>query len=285
MVAVVPVLFTEPKYDWSQYSDSPGARTEFGIGRQFITDNSERSFWFFTWARWACIPFSLLGGYVCYRGARELFGEGSGLLALTLWCFGPYILANGQLITPDMGATALGVTAGYAFWKWLKQPQGVPVPVVGLVLGLLTAALETKLSPSQGQSCGGEERSNQLRLLPQAANGEVKFQMQLFHVHAREVGHLDILQVAPTSLIQRAQIRSVAGQRLQVYWLRACLRQELAYCSPAVNRRSIPDHQQLLARLHEQVLQEDNAFRTRQRFATNQRIQLSDWRESPMTDR
>jgi 4-amino-4-deoxy-L-arabinose transferase-like glycosyltransferase len=136
MVAVVQVLFAEPKYDWSQYSDAPGARTEFGIGRQFITDNGERSFWFFTWARWACIPFSLLGGYVCFRWARELYGDGSGLLALTLWCFGPYILANGQLITPDMGATALGVTAGYLFWKWLKQPHWLLVPVVGLALGM-----------------------------------------------------------------------------------------------------------------------------------------------------
>jgi 4-amino-4-deoxy-L-arabinose transferase-like glycosyltransferase len=136
MVAVVPVLFAEPKIDWSAYSDAPGARTEFPIGRQFITDNGERSFWFFTWARWACIPFSLLGGYVCFRWARELYGDWSGLLALTLWCFGPNILANGQLITPDMGATALGVTAGYLFWKWLKQPHWLLVPFVGLALGM-----------------------------------------------------------------------------------------------------------------------------------------------------
>src|SRR5439155_9489380 len=120
---------------------------------------------------------------------------------------------------------------------------------------LLTAALETKLPPSQCQSCGGEERSNQLRLLPQAANGEVKFQMQLFHVHAREVGHFDVLQVVPTSLIQRAQVRSVAGQRLQVDSLRALLRQEITHGSPAVNRRPIPDHQHFRARLLEQVLQ------------------------------
>jgi hypothetical protein len=136
MVAVVPVLWAQPKYDWSQYSDDPGARSEFGIGRQFITDNGERSFWFFTWARWACIPFSLLGGYICYRWARELYGEWSALLALTLWCFGPNILANGQLITPDMGATALGVTAGYLFWKWLKEPRWEFAALAGSALGI-----------------------------------------------------------------------------------------------------------------------------------------------------
>ncbi len=136
MVAVIPVLCADPKTDWSDYSDEPGARSEFGLGRQFITDNGPRSFWFFTWARWACIPFSLLGGYVCYRWARELYGDWSGLLALTLWCFDPYMLANGQLITPDMGATALGVTAAYLFWKWLKRPGPMLALFTGLALGL-----------------------------------------------------------------------------------------------------------------------------------------------------
>ncbi len=141
MVAAVPVLFAQPKTDWSAYSDAPGARSEFPIGRDLITANGERSFWFFTWARWACIPFSLLGGYICFRWARELYGDGSGLLALTLWCFGPNILANGQMITPDMGATALGVTAAYFFWKWLKQPSWPLALASGLTLGL---ALLTK---------------------------------------------------------------------------------------------------------------------------------------------
>ena len=136
MVAVTPVLFAEPKYDWSAYSDAPGARSEFQVGRDFISANGERSFWFFTWARWACIPFSLLGGYVCYRWARELYGDWSGLLALTLWCFEPNILAHAQMITPDAGATAFGVTAAYFFWKWLKEPSWELAFGTGLALGV-----------------------------------------------------------------------------------------------------------------------------------------------------
>ncbi len=82
-----------------------------------------------------------MGGYICYRWARELYGDWSGLLALTLWCFGPNILANGQMITPDMGATALGVTAAYVFWRWLKRPGWMLALAAGLALGL---ALLTK---------------------------------------------------------------------------------------------------------------------------------------------
>ena len=155
MVAASPVLWAEPKYDWSQYSDVPGVRSESDIGRTFITANGERSFWLFTWARWACIPFSLLGGYVCFRWARELYGDWSGLLALTLWCFDPYILANGQMITPDMGATALGVAAGYCFWKWLKKPHWGTAALAGLALGLAELTKTTwVLLFASGRCCG-----------------------------------------------------------------------------------------------------------------------------------
>ena len=43
-----------------------------------------RSFRLFTLGRWACIPFSLSGGYVCYRWARQWFGDAAGLMALAL---------------------------------------------------------------------------------------------------------------------------------------------------------------------------------------------------------
>ena len=99
--------------------------------------NQSKSFWLFTIARWACIPFSVLGGYVCFRWAHELYGRNAGLVALVLWCFCPNILGHGQLITPDVSATALGVLAGYLFWRWLKQPAWSTALAAGLALGLV----------------------------------------------------------------------------------------------------------------------------------------------------
>jgi hypothetical protein len=140
-VAVVPVLVAQPKTDWSAYSDEPGARPEFDIGRDLIAANGARSFWFFTLARWACIPFSLLGGWVCFRWARELYGDWPGLLALALWCFEPNVLAHAQMITPDTGAAAFGLAAAYCFRRWLKEPGWLRAIAAGAVLGL---ALLTK---------------------------------------------------------------------------------------------------------------------------------------------
>ncbi len=45
------------------------------------------------------------------------------------------------MITPDMGATAFGVTAAYVFWRWLKRPGWMLALAAGVALGL---ALLTK---------------------------------------------------------------------------------------------------------------------------------------------
>lgn len=136
MVAALPVLTADVETDWSKFHESAGARPVFSIGEDFVAANGERSLWIFTIARWACIPFSLLGGYICFRWGRELFHPAAGLLALTLWCFSPNVLAHGELITPDMGATALGLAASYFFWRWLKSPTWSTALAAGAVLGL-----------------------------------------------------------------------------------------------------------------------------------------------------
>jgi 4-amino-4-deoxy-L-arabinose transferase-like glycosyltransferase len=138
LVATLPVLAYRPTIDWNQSTEQiwGTGRPEFGIGTHFITENGERSFWYFTVARWACIPFSLLGGWVCWLWASQLFGNAAGLLALTLWCFCPIVLGNAQMITPDTGAAALGLTAHYVFWRWLKTPSWGWARLAGFTLGL-----------------------------------------------------------------------------------------------------------------------------------------------------
>jgi len=137
MVAVLPVQLAEPKMDWSEgFKDDPHSRDEFHYGTMLIEANGSRYFWLLTLARWACIPFSLIGGYVCYRWAGELYGQLAGFMALSLWCFSPNILAHGQLITPDVGATALGIAAAYMFWRWLRSPSWAQALATGAVFGL-----------------------------------------------------------------------------------------------------------------------------------------------------
>ncbi len=129
-VAALPVLAACPQTDWSRAPNS------YAVGSDFVAANGSRTFWLTTLGRWACIPFSLLGAYVCFHWARTLYGPHAGLLALGLWCFCPNMLAHGQLITGDMAATAVGVAAFYLFWRWLREPSIGRALGAGLLLGL-----------------------------------------------------------------------------------------------------------------------------------------------------
>ena len=136
-VAAIPVMLAGYEEDWSGFYDSPGARPEFRMGANFIAANGERSIWLFTLARWACIPFSLIGGLVCFLWARELWNSSvAGLIAVSLWCFEPNILAHAEMVTPDMSAASLGLAGCYLFWRWLCRPSWPRAFGAGLLLGL-----------------------------------------------------------------------------------------------------------------------------------------------------
>lgn len=136
LVTVLPLLATDAEVEWARLENGYNKQLPFAIGRDFIQLNGRVSFWYFSLARWACIPFSLLGGYVCFLWARELYGPWAGLMALVLWSFDPNILAHGQMITPDVGAAALGITACFGFWRWLRAPSIRGALLAGLLLGL-----------------------------------------------------------------------------------------------------------------------------------------------------
>jgi len=132
-VAALPVVLAEPATDWRRWT---GVRPEWYVCHDFMEANGERCIWYFSLARWACIPLILAGGYACLRWASELYGSAAGLFALALWCFCPNVLGNGSMITPDAAAAALGVLAGYCFWRWLRQPTWARAAVAGVTLGL-----------------------------------------------------------------------------------------------------------------------------------------------------
>ena len=135
-VAAIPVLLSNPKTDWSSFHDGPYSRSEFSIGSDFVKANGMRSFWYFTLARWACIPLSLVGGWVCFRWACDLYGRWGGMWALCLWSFSPNIIASAAQITPDAAAAAAGCLAGYAFWRWLRDASWQRAFLAGLALGV-----------------------------------------------------------------------------------------------------------------------------------------------------
>jgi 4-amino-4-deoxy-L-arabinose transferase-like glycosyltransferase len=143
MIASLPVLAVPHHEDWSAFYEGPGTRPEMALGEAFVRANGERSLFLFMLARWACIPLSWVGLIVCYLWSRDLYGRPAGVLAATIWCFEPNILAHSSLITPDAYAAALGLAAVYTFWRWLKKPTWTRATLAGVVLGCAVLSKST----------------------------------------------------------------------------------------------------------------------------------------------
>lgn len=136
IVAALPIHLLGYENNWTRYYDGPGSRAEFRVGEDFILCNGLNVFRLFGYARWACIPFSLIGSYVAFRWSKDLYGNNAGLFTLTLFVFEPNLLAHGELVTSDAACTAFGLLAGYTFWHWIREPNWPKTCYAGIALGL-----------------------------------------------------------------------------------------------------------------------------------------------------
>lgn len=151
LVACAPVSLVNPSAPTGNFDlnldlvASHSVRPEFMAGEYLASSLGPRYFRLLTLARWACIPFSLLGGLICLLWAKDLYGKRAGLLALTLWTTCPNIIGYGHLISPDVGASAVGAAAVYAFWRWLRRPAWANALLAGLLIGLTELTKSTWL--------------------------------------------------------------------------------------------------------------------------------------------
>ncbi len=145
LVAAIPATLIGYEADWSEHYEYIGARPVFDLADTFVELNGRQSMLYFRLGRWALIPFSLLGAWICYAWARELFSDLAGLIACSLWCFSPMVLGHASMITADAHATSLGLAACYTFWKWLKEPTWRQAMLTGIVLGLAELSKTTMI--------------------------------------------------------------------------------------------------------------------------------------------
>src|SRR5215212_2946141 len=100
----------------------------------------------------------------------------------------------------------------------------------------------------------GDAAAEDLALVAEPLDGQAQFEPQLVQIGAAEVAQFDVLEIVPDALV-RIQVRGVAGQLLQLEARRGSLRQEVLDGPGAMDRRPIPDHEQLARNLAEEMLQ------------------------------
>ena len=93
-------------------------------------------------------------------------------------------------------------------------------------------------------ACLSNTRLNDCALVAQTFLRSAERHGQLGHITAAQIAQLDALEVVPDALV-RVQVGGIARQRLQVQPLGTTLAQEVLDRLPAMDRRAIPDDQQL----------------------------------------
>jgi hypothetical protein len=140
VVAALPLALTSARTGAVDVYHDP-----MGWGDVFIAENGERYQRYFAIGRSMIVLLSVLSGLVLAVWARELFGNGAGLLAAGLWAFEPNLIAHGSLVTTDMGAAAFFVFTLYAAWRFARRPGWKSALIFGGLLGLAQLAKFTSL--------------------------------------------------------------------------------------------------------------------------------------------
>lgn len=97
----------------------------------------------FVRARLVILLITLVTAVLVYRVAQRGMGQNAALMALTLFCFNPLVLAHGALVTTDAGFSLAFFATCIAAVRLLQAPGTGAVLVLGLALGL---ALLTKFT-------------------------------------------------------------------------------------------------------------------------------------------
>lgn len=143
MLATAPLAFEDPGIEFKINNQYNLGRPEFDAGGDLIRKHKQGYLWWLRTARLACLPLAMLALWMVWRWSRELFGPGGGALSVTIWAFSPLVLTNAHLITPDLGAAAVGTAACYTFRRWLLRGTPRLAFLSGVLLG---AALLTKFT-------------------------------------------------------------------------------------------------------------------------------------------
>jgi 4-amino-4-deoxy-L-arabinose transferase-like glycosyltransferase len=141
LIATAPLLGSDLKSP--ALEDRFFKEDAFLRGKEFLYQNDPDRILART--RTAAAILTLLTALFVFLGAREMFGTGAALVALTLVAFDPNLLAHGALITTDVGLACFMFLSVYKFFRFVKSPSALRLILAGLAVGLVLAVKHTGL--------------------------------------------------------------------------------------------------------------------------------------------
>ena len=137
LVAAIPIYFSKlppPEGRCGHESSNKGYAYALG-GHYFYNQGLDADAILFR-ARMAAAIFTVILAITCYLCASEFFGVLAGLIALAMIVFEPNVLANGALITTDVGVSAFMLAAVFGFYRYAQSPTWPRLLLAGLLTGL-----------------------------------------------------------------------------------------------------------------------------------------------------
>jgi dolichyl-phosphate-mannose--protein O-mannosyl transferase len=124
--------------------------------------------------------FSLALGLLVFLTTKEIFGPLAAVLALFLFTFEPNLLANGAIVTTDMGLALFLFASVYTFYRFCNKPSAPRLALCAVVAALTIVtkhsgilvlpilallALVDLFLPAIGNTAAAQDRKHHLRQL------------------------------------------------------------------------------------------------------------------------
>ena len=166
---------------------------------------------------------SLTLGLLVFLASKEVFGTLASVFALFLFAFEPNLLANGALVTTDMGLALFLFASVYSFYRFCNQPSVARLALcaVATALGmvakhsgvlifptLVLLALADLLLPASGKIAAAYDRKRQLRRLGLALLAIAVFSYVVLWAFYgfRYIARPGQLQIAPSLSVYAAKL-------------------------------------------------------------------------------
>jgi hypothetical protein len=139
-LAAIPLLFLNLNFPkdsttWTQASPATWWH-QFDFGTELIYNSGNDPDKIMFWSRIPMILVLIFLGWFVFMWAKKLWGKKAGLIALFLFAFFPTFLANGRLVTTDIGAATGALLATYFWLEFLKNTTKKSLIFAGLAFGI-----------------------------------------------------------------------------------------------------------------------------------------------------
>ena len=138
-LAGLPLMFLHLNFPEAKYWDNAAPApwwTQFDFGNQLLYRSGNNPDQIMRFARTGPILVLILFGAFLFFWAKKLLGNGWALVLLTLFVFCPNFMANGRLVTTDVGASFGAIFATFFWLKFLKKPSWKNTLFAGAAFGI-----------------------------------------------------------------------------------------------------------------------------------------------------